>query len=357
MSVLAHVARSAGERGATHALAYILNRHPRTLLAFVELLGAAGVQFNPLHHVEPERGQGGNLPDMTIYDAQGPHRRPRVLVENKFDADLKEGQPVCYLNMLPEDGSTGLLFIVPGDRVKEIWRQLKTRCQDVDPALGPDAVEGRVRWVQVGARTMLITDWQNLLGTLERAAQGEEARCDILEFRQLVETLEGLEVFQPVGAEEITNVDVAQRMMNYIDLLNSICYRLPHENTGITCGKPVTDVKKYRSIHRSLEWDGNNVGWLAVSFYVWQKSGGVTPLWWWMAPAPLNGQKYNPNEKTFDVIEKRIPGVYVSDIMGPEQDGNKFIPIRVKFGVEREELVDDAIRQIRAIQAEFEQRA
>ena len=345
MSVLAHAAASMGERGATQALAYILNQQPGIVRGFVNLLSPAGVAFDPQHHIQAERGNDGNRPDMTIYDMGDPPRR-RVLVENKFSAELQPGQPVCYLNMLPEDVGSGLLFIVPSDRVRQIWSELKRRCANRGLDLEREAEEARVRWVPVGDRTMLITDWQNVLDALEGAADGQEIRCDLLQFRRLVERLEGLEAFLPLHEEEIGDVSVPQRIINYMELLNSICARLP-DAMGINYGGPGLDVTNYKSIHRRLTQNGHDVGWLAISFHVWHRSGGTTPLWWWMAPG------FTPDARTFNEIESRIDGVYVSDVMGPVQDGNKFIPIRLTLGVEREQVVEDAIQQIQVIRGMF----
>ena len=48
-----------GEPGATQALAYILNRHPDLVRAFVNLLGAADIRFQPRPRVEIEKGDDG----------------------------------------------------------------------------------------------------------------------------------------------------------------------------------------------------------------------------------------------------------------------------------------------------------
>ena len=99
MSVLAHLAvATMGEPGATQALAYILNKQPSFVRALVNLLGVAGIAFDPRYRVESERGDDGGrapgIPDMKIFDAQG---NLRVLVENKFWAGLTDAQPVDYL--------------------------------------------------------------------------------------------------------------------------------------------------------------------------------------------------------------------------------------------------------------------
>lgn len=284
---------------------------------------------------------------MMIHDMNDPSRL-RVLIENKFWADLTNKQPVGYLKRLPEDVDSGLLFIVPSDRVAQLWNELKRRCHDKGLYLGQDVQRNQVRWVPVGTGTkaLLISDWQNVLSTLEGAADGEEIRCDIFQFRRLVERLEGLEVFLPLCEEEKGDVSVPQRIINYMDLLNSICYRLP-DAMGITHGNPATYHPCRSILHRALYQDGRNIGWLSIPLCVWDRSGGMTPLWWWMAPG------YTPDEGVFDVIENQLEGVYVSNVMGPVQDGNKFIPIRLAPGVEREQAVTDAIQRIRDIRARF----
>ena len=215
MSVLAHLVTSMGRRGepeATQALSYILRQQPSISKAFVSLLRPVGVTFDP-KRIESEIGDdSGDIagrPDLKICDAAG---NPRVLVENKFWAGLTDAQPVEYLKMLRlrEDVSSGLLFIVPRDRVKQMWNELKTRCHNASLDLGRESPEGaRVRWVPVGTKTMLITDWQNVLDTLEGAADGQEIRGDIFQLRRLVEILEKLETFRALRSDEVTNAEAA----------------------------------------------------------------------------------------------------------------------------------------------------
>ena len=342
MSVLAHLVTSMGEPGATQALAYILNQQSGIVQAFVNLLGAADIRFEPRHRVESERGDdGGRIPgrpDMKIYPADG-DGNPRVLVENKFWAGLTDAQPVEYLKMLPEDVSSGLLFIVPRDRVKQMWNVLKTRCHNASLHLGQESPEGaRVRWVPVGTKTMLITDWQNVLDTLEGAADGPEIRGDIFQLRRLVETLEDLQAFRALRSDEVTNAEAAQRMINYIGLIDSICNRLAEAD--IAYGGNAQGSFTDQGFYRSLRWpngEGRTVGWLALLFSVWRSSGGITPLWLWMSSG-------NRLPKGFDELENLFEGVHVWG-----NGGNKFIPIRLKLGVEQGRVVEDAVQQIRAV--------
>ena len=340
MGVLAHLVSSMGkgEPEVTRALAYILNQQPNILQAFVKLLSPSGVTFDPRHRVDTEKGDDDGripgLPDMKIFEKNG---NRRVLVENKFWANLTTAQPVGYLKMLQKEKKSGLLFVVPEDRVTQVWNDLKTRCYEASFRLGQEESAGNcLRWVPVGANTMLITHWKHVLRSLERVADGDEIRCDLMQFRRLVETLQGSEVFLSLCEEEVKNVDVAQRMINYIDLLNSICRKLPDIGMGITCGRSVADVGKYKSIYRSLQHGGHGVGWLAISFYVWRQMG-TTPLWLWMNQANHLPEGYHELQDLFE-------GVHVS-----QSGNNRFIPIHLKVGVEQDRIVADAIKQIRDV--------
>ena len=331
MSVLAHLAAPMGEPGATQALAYVLNKQPNIVQAFVKLLGVAGVTFDPKHRVESERGDdGGRIsgrPDIKIFDAKG---NLRVLVENKFWAGLTDAQPVDYLKMLPEDISSGLLFIVPTQRVEMLWKVLKTRCRDAGLDLGEDLLEGdRGRWVPVGSKRMLVTDWQNVLDTLVWAADDPAIKGDILQLRRLAETLENLQPFRALRSDEVTNVDLARRVINYIELIEAICTKLDADEADLTYGTARAGYYD-QSFYRYLEWnnrDGQRDGaYLTLSFPMWRKSGGITPLWLWA--------------KQSVQLSGNIDG---TDVSGDD----KYIPIRLKLGVERDRVVEDGVEQIR----------
>ena len=348
MSVLAHLVASRGEPGVTQALAYILNQQPDIVQAFVNLLGAADIRFKPRHRVESERGDDGQRipgrPDMKIYDAENKTRdgKARVLVENKFWAGLTDAQPVGYLGMLPECVSSGLLFVVPGDRVRQIWSMLKTRCRNAGLVLGQESPEGdQVKWVSVETnKTMLVTDWQNVLDTLEGAADGQEIRGDIFQLRRLVETLENLEAFRAPRSDEVTNAEAAQRIINYIELLRPICHRLAE--SGIASGPHAVSFDG-RSFHRDLTCNngqGDEVSArLALSFDVWHRSGGITPLWLRIAPGIHPPEVF---ENLENLLEKERMYVFPGT-------NNKYIAIDLKLGVERDSVVEDAVEQIRRV--------
>ena len=56
----------------------------------------------------------------------------RVLIEAKLRAELQPAQPVAYLNCLTGDVPTTLLFVVPEDRIRLLWRELRQILSDAD---------------------------------------------------------------------------------------------------------------------------------------------------------------------------------------------------------------------------------
>ena len=158
-----------------------------------------------------------------------------------------------------------------------------------------------------------------------------------------METLEGSDVFLALCSEEVKNVDVPRRMVNYINLLNSICQRLPDEGMGITCGQASAGFDS-QSFHCKVRWNdrqGRRVrARLAFSFDIWHRSGGTTPFW--LRIEPLSS---HPTE-VFDNLEKEEMDVFLGT-------NNKYIPIHLKCDVERSSVVEDAVEQIRRIVHKF----
>ena len=144
-----------------------------------------------------------------------------------------------------------------------------------------------MRWMPVGTKSrMLVTDWQNVLDTLEGAADGQDIRGDILQIRRLVETLENAQAFPPLRSDEVTNVDVARRIDNYIQLIVDICMKL--QEVGMTY---VTNQASFKGsyFYGRVQWDngqgGRDDAYLTLLFHAWRESGGITPLWLWGEPS------------------------------------------------------------------------
>ena len=171
MTVLAHIVLDGGfapEPAATKAFAYILNSDRATAQAFVAgVLGEMNIDdFDP-GFVGSEVAYGeGPRPDLVIHDAE----KLRLIVEFKFWADLTDNQPVAYLDLLPEDEQSALLFVVPEQRVAPVWRDVKARCEDAGIELEGGPNDQPMTWAQVcppdGNRVLAITSWAHIFELL-----------------------------------------------------------------------------------------------------------------------------------------------------------------------------------------------
>ncbi len=326
MSVLAHVLLGGAlkEPAATQALAYILRANADILRAFVRVLRDANIEFE-LGHIEAERKQGEGRPDLTVHDSEG---RVRIFVENKFWAGLTDSQPVAYLDQLSEGYPSGLLFIVPEKRVVSVWRELKARSREAGLTLTEEAEN----WVHIGRKTMAIASWSHVLERLLAAAdsKGDEgAKRDILQLRGLTRKIDS-EAFLPLQDDEVTDQGMARRLMNYIELLNSIVSQLVDDGIADTKGYKSSGtfdyISRYFRVHDEFELS------LSIPFKTW-RDHGISPLW------------LAPQDRTIGAFQK----IYTDFTEVKILNERPRIPIRLKTGVEMQRVVNDAAAQIKRI--------
>ena len=187
-SLMSKVARGIGrplEPAATVALHFVLDASPEIAQAFIDLL--QGGDFKVGRIVYEWNYESGVRPDLSIHDTDGNHR---IFVENKFDAELTSRQPLAYLDALPAHPPSVLAFIVPDQRLDDLWEQLKEKCVSEKCDLADESPPGDPRRIRVDSHTMLITSWRRVLDALQRvAAEGGHAAIeqDIAQLRGLAE--------------------------------------------------------------------------------------------------------------------------------------------------------------------------
>ena len=330
MSVFAHVvSRSlAPEPAATQALEYVL-KDPDALRTFVGLLASIGVAFEP-RSVKSELAFGEARPDLVVYDTAG---ECRLFVENKFWAGLTPAQPVTYLEHLPQDDApSALVFLVPEERVRSVWAELRRRCAEAELSVAEEGDSGVLLAGKLsGNRVMAVTDWRRVLDGL---AAVEAVRSDVHQLRALTERMDA-EAFLPIQADELTAADVARRMINYADLVQPIVDEL--------IGRSVADTKErlmpahgWHTAGRFLRLNARFGSWLGVDYNAWRDSA-TTPLWW---------KVHNTDFGGVATIWEEIDGL-LDDVQtrGPQ----KCLPIRLPTGVERDQVINAAADEVELI--------
>jgi hypothetical protein len=336
--LIPRIASNGEEPAATRALAYLLNESADIAMAFVDVVGRTGIAAFTPGRIAAEERHGDYFPDLTIRDGDGV---VRILVENKFWAGLTDAQPVAYLEALPHDRSSALVFIVPHQRVHGLWGELRDKCGRDAVELGSESSTASITWASAGNRTLAATSWRHILGTLEQAAVdgGHSAlRQDIVQLRGLTDQMNAGE-FLPLHEDEVTDVNVARRLINYSELIEEIVGRLVAD--GIASTKGVRPAHGYTSAGRYLRLHAKFGLWLGVDLEAWRHRG-ITPLW----------SEHNTSG-SFSGLEGKLRQARQLFDDAHEADGWLYIPIRLTTGVERDRVIDDAVRQMRGMADRF----
>ena len=335
MSLLRHLMDGWRPEGAaTRALAHILDRRtcPGMAHAFVELIGPAGVPAFPADRVEHEAPRSdGSRPDITIRDADG---KPRVLVATTFWKRVQESQPASRLRELPEDPPSALVFIAPRERIGGLWSELRTRCQD-SPGLelrDESSGTGDPTWARAGRRSLMIASWQCVLDALRRQATSPAIEQDIDELLGLVDQTDR-RAFTPLEPGEVTDVDLARRLIEYRKLVNRIAERL--EENGVVelvprdpyWGSYRAGWMRYRSMRMHDEFDMR----LGIQVKAWRDLG-ITPLWCVLRGVVGHWQRIKAGLD--DARSYR---------------GRLHIPIRLPSHGDEARTIDDAVDQMRHV--------
>ena len=99
------------ENIATEVLKHVMELSGAAMEALNDVIQSGVRDIQPVSSVRSQAvGSDGTIPDLVGSDEGD---QERVLIEVKFWADLTNNQPNGYLNRLPDDGPTALVFLVP----------------------------------------------------------------------------------------------------------------------------------------------------------------------------------------------------------------------------------------------------
>ena len=321
------------ENLATEAVAFIVNRSPAMREALTRLVGRTGIELPPLTRFLSQAGDDkGNIPDLIGLDAMGAER---LFIENKFWAGLTENQPAGYLERLPAEGGAVLVFVVPGKRLPIVWAELKSAAMNREKCLpNPEQLAGDLLFARLTSSTALAaTTWNAVLDSLEAAARasGEtSASADIAQLRSLCDVMD-TDAFLPVRVEELTNLEVPQRLIGLADLIRDLSEQAVA--MGIADSRGLLPTHRWYAAGRYLRI-GQVVAWLGID-HENSSRYGIGPLW-----------------IIFQNIEGPIALEALKSWAPPrlfEQEGRALIPLTVLPNVTREIVLDDLLRQLKEL--------
>ncbi|MGB8259478.1 MAG: hypothetical protein WCE75_03975 [Terracidiphilus sp.] len=323
------------ENLATEALSFILRTSTAASRAFTAFVREIGLDDPGSLHVDTQ--QGGldqSIPDMKCYDVTG---RLRVVVENKFWAGLTENQPVTYIHELPAGVSALVLFVVPKARLKLVWNEVAFRCRDAGIPVSDVEKPQTMKAADIGGGHYLAaTSWGVLLDALSVAATsaGEiDARNDIAQLQGLCRRMDE-ETFLPLSCEELTNLDMARRFINFSNLPFGIVDEAV--NLELCIRKNETN---YRHASGAYVRFGEYTAWVGFDRLAWRSLGG-SPIW---VIFPRDGRSAE--------IRKRLARFRTAtpqrcfDI----ENGRTAVPIFLTPGVAMPDIVENAVSQIKEL--------
>ncbi len=324
------------ENLATEALGFILRNSITASHAFTESIRLAGIDCpEDLRYETQQVGVEQSIPDMKCRDKEG---QLRVIVENKFWAGLTDNQPVTYIRELPTSIAGVVLFVVPEARIRIVWDELLSRCRDAEILVGDVRQHTNMTIGALdGNHYVAIMSWGSLLRTLATAttSAGElDSQSDIAQLQGLCKTMDE-ETFLPLRGDELTDLEMARRIINYSDLSLEIATEAESRGYCNRKGLRETPLRYGSGTYIRI---GPYIAWLGFDAKAWSQSG-VSPLW----------VDFASSSPTAEIKEKLLRFSNATpqrcfDFTG--QVGQVSVPIVLTVGVEKQRIVEDAVRQI-----------
>jgi hypothetical protein len=322
------------ENLATEALGFILNNSTSASSAFSGFLRARGIECNEIIRFETQRtGADDSRPDIVCWDNKS---HIQIVVENKFWAGLTDNQPVAYFKGLSISTPGSVLFVVPEARRSLVWNEVASRCnKEAGLVLGTtDEVLHTTVARTAGGHFLAVTSWKSLLGALLVATSSpDEARAhgDIVQLQGLCETMDN-EAFLPLRGDELTNLEIPRRIIDYIGLASDIASEAEVRQFCNRRGVKATSLGTYIRI-------GGYQPWLGFDYIRWRHSGS-SPIWINFFPPP-----YSPITLA-EIRDKLIKLRTDTPKRCFDFKDRIAVPLFLLAGVEKKAVIDHAVDQL-----------
>ena len=329
-TLLAHLARRKKFRDkyeniAVEALGHILSESDAARHALSDVLQTGGAAIGEIARVETQAsGEEGTRPDLAGRDTEGVER---VLIEAKFGAGLTENQPVTYLEQLPENQSSVLLFVAPAKRLESLWTELCGLVAEAEIVLS----SGPLRSATTnGKRRLMLISWTDLLDRMASRANtagGSHTKCDIQQLRGLAEQKDK-EVFLPLRPEEL-GPEFPRRLFNLENLVYDVIKRLEREGLAADIGKPGSSRTGY-GYNFKLSGAG---AWFGIDHWKWAERRD-TPLWLYLYDSEIRErlQPLTPELELFELADNEL-----------------VVPIYPPVGVEYDTVLNAVVARLKEV--------
>ncbi len=339
-TLLAHLSRlsSQPENLATEALGFILKQSQVARQALLQGIERAGVTLpSDLAFQTQVSAEAGDRPDLCGYD---PERRERLLIEAKFWAGLTENQPCAYLNRLPRELASALIFVAPDKRIESLWAEVLHACKESHSPVERATMPGW-KLATLGAdRYLMLTSWRATLQTLATALDSTGNHGDSSDVRQLQGLCNRMddEAFLPLRPGEFAP-EIPRRLMQLIQLVKDAIATA--ERQGIV------STRKLKAAASENNWGlycrvGNVFASLRIAYWYWAQTRD-TPVWVVIYGTNWQAGKLGECRGCLSDYERTVPTRLIVE------RERLIIPIDLPLGVEREHVLLAVVNQLAAI--------
>ena len=263
------------ENIATEALRHIFDHSDACGVALNDVIQSGARGVNAVTTIKSQVIQeGGTRPDLVGFDETG---KERVLIEVKFWAGLTDKQPNGYIRVLPDDGPTLLMFLVPEERVQSLWPQLQERIRQEFGCFVE--IESERRCLRVGEtqKHVMIVSWGGLLDSMAARSRDSAEAVVETEIRQLRSLAKYADdgAFKPIRPDEELGAESEMRQRQFKRLVDAATERGVEQEWVSRKGLRATPrgygYGRYVRLHETIVWFGINTEQF--------EGTGETPLW------------------------------------------------------------------------------
>ena len=332
---LAHKFASGAENAAVEALAHILGRSESAASAFDDLVSdTAGVPMEACTVFRTQvTAEDNSRPDLIGYDKM---REKCVIIEAKFSAPLRPGQPSNYLQQLSASGPSMLMFVVPEIKADRLWTQIKKDIADTgsweyqDLSAAPHGTKGAR--CSENDKYLSIVSWRSLLDLLFERSGGEPlVRENVRQLQGLADRMDSDEVL-PFSTEEL-GPKFPRRVMDLIRLVNEALNRGWDDGWISPNGASWRRGADDSGTGWYLRFTGSDqFAWFGIFYWLWERGDCEdTPLW-----VQLRGC----SSAALNEVERAL-GVQATDDIN--------MPILLSTGALYEDVLDAVVSQLEHI--------
>jgi hypothetical protein len=170
------------------------------------------------------------------------------------------------------------------------------------------------------------------------------AHNDIAQLQGLCDAMDE-QAFLPLRGDELTNLEMARRIMNFSDLAVEIAVAAEKLRVCSRKGVKETPQKYGGGTYFRI---GSYTPWLGFNAKAWLNLG-VSPLWVNFYYYPAESQ-----QRLFEIRQKLLRFRSMQPQRYFEFEGHVSVPIFLRAGVEKDKLVEDAVQQLRELAAELD---